>query len=214
MFIMTASDTFQLRDSLRQIVFDERIGSMHTSLHAALCMMWLRNGCANPFPIPRRELMEMSKIRSRATYHKCIRELSEWGHISYTPSFHPRKGSAVSLLKNELILKVSESILSTRTKFEIMPASVVTPEDLKAFKEELINDLIKLIAQNSNHVSNKKWLKSNEVRRMLLISPGTLQNLRINGTLPFTKIGGVIFYDYQDIEKMLAKYRHNKVDSK
>lgn len=203
------SDTFRLRDFLRQIVFDERIGSMHTSLHVALCMMWLRNGCANPFPIPRREIMELSKIRSKATYHKCIRELSQWGHISYAPSFHPRKGSAVSLLKNETILKISESI-SIRPNFENMPANVVTPEDLKTFKEELIQDLLKLIAHNSNHAPTKKWLKSNEVRRMLLISPGTLQNLRINGTLPFTKIGGVIFYEYQDIEKMIEKHRHNK----
>ncbi|WP_421878262.1 helix-turn-helix domain-containing protein [Marinoscillum sp.] len=42
------------------------------------------------------------------------------------------------------------------------------------------------------------------------MSPGTLQNLRINGTLPFTKIGGVIYYDYQDIHKMLTENRvHN-----
>jgi len=38
---------------------------------------------------------------------------------------------------------------------------------------------------------------------------GTLQNLRVNGTLPFTKIGGVIFYEYEEIKKMLEKHRHN-----
>jgi hypothetical protein len=54
----------------------------------------------------------------------------------------------------------------------------------------------------------QKWLKSNQVRKMLLVSPGTLQNLRINGTLPYTKIGGVIFYDYEDIKKMLEKHKH------
>uniref|UniRef100_UPI004047A37D helix-turn-helix domain-containing protein n=1 Tax=Roseivirga sp. TaxID=1964215 RepID=UPI004047A37D len=50
---------------------------------------------------------------------------------------------------------------------------------------------------------SKKWLKSYEVRKLLDISPGTLQNLRVNGTLPFTKIGGVIYYDYTDIQSML-----------
>jgi hypothetical protein len=43
---------------------------------------------------------------------------------------------------------------------------------------------------------------------MLSISPGTLQNLRINGMLPFTKIGGVIFYEYEDVKKMLEDHKH------
>lgn len=38
---------------------------------------------------------------------------------------------------------------------------------------------------------------------MLKISPGTLQNLRVNGTLRFTKIGGIIYYSYEDIELLL-----------
>ncbi len=49
----------------------------------------------------------------------------------------------------------------------------------------------------------KQWLKSNEVRKLLNISPGTLQNLRINGTLTYTKIGGIMYYSYSDIEKVL-----------
>uniref|UniRef100_UPI0025C5CFA9 helix-turn-helix domain-containing protein n=1 Tax=Flavobacterium sp. UBA6046 TaxID=1946552 RepID=UPI0025C5CFA9 len=54
----------------------------------------------------------------------------------------------------------------------------------------------------------KQWLKSNEVRKLLNISPGTLQNLRINGTLSYTKIGCILYYPYQDIEKLME---HNKV---
>jgi hypothetical protein len=53
----------------------------------------------------------------------------------------------------------------------------------------------------------KKWLKSYEVRKILDISPGTLQNLRLNGTLPFTKIGGVMYYDYADIQNMLQAHK-------
>ncbi len=58
--------------------------------------------------------------------------------------------------------------------------------------------------------TTKKWLRSTEVRKLLGISPGTLQNLRINSTLPFTKIGGVIYYDSQDINEMLSS---NRVDN-
>jgi hypothetical protein len=83
-----------------------------------------------------------------------------------------------------------------------MPAQILTTEDLYVFKTELLDELKKLLRQNGIQPV-KKWLKSPEVRKLLSISPGTLQNLRINGTLPFTKIGGVIFYDHEDIQKML-----------
>jgi hypothetical protein len=51
----------------------------------------------------------------------------------------------------------------------------------------------KLLRKDSGYKPEKKWLKSSEVKKMLGISPGTLQNLRINGMLPFTKIGGLSF---------------------
>lgn len=91
-----------------------------------------------------------------------------------------------------------------------MAATIITTEDLLEFKMELLDD-IKILLQTSNGQSIKKWLKSPEVRDLLGISPGTLQNLRINGTLPYTKIGGVLYYDYQEILKVLESNRiHNK----
>jgi hypothetical protein len=50
---------------------------------------------------------------------------------------------------------------------------------------------------------SKQWLKSIEVRKLLKISPGTLQNLRINGTLRFTRIGSLLYYKQEDINKLL-----------
>ena len=41
----------------------------------------------------------------------------------------------------------------------------------------------------------------------LQISPGTLQNLRVNGTLPSTKIGGIIYYDAAEIQKVMEENR-------
>lgn len=85
-----------------------------------------------------------------------------------------------------------------------MPANIITLEDLQSFKRDLIDEISKLLAEHDPK-PKKKWLKSNEVRKMLLISAGTLQTLRINGTLPFTKVGGVMYYEYEDILKMLEK---------
>lgn len=87
-----------------------------------------------------------------------------------------------------------------------MAAEIITTDDLREFKMDLIAEVKKLL-QEQNGTPSKKWLKSYEVRKILGISPGTLQNLRVNGTLPYTKIGGVIFYDYKDIQKMISENR-------
>lgn len=87
-----------------------------------------------------------------------------------------------------------------------MAANIVTLEDLQSFKKELIEELKNVLAQRHTTPA-RRWLKSHEVRRLLTISPGTLQNLRVNGSLPFTKIGGVIYYDYEDIQNMLQEHK-------
>ena len=90
-----------------------------------------------------------------------------------------------------------------------MPAQIVTPEDLQELKIALTE--IKALLKTLKGDSAKKWLKSPEVRKLLGLSSGTLQNLRVNGTLPYTKIGGVLYYDQEDIQKvMLENRKHNR----
>ena len=89
-----------------------------------------------------------------------------------------------------------------------MAATIITPDDLQKFKEDLLSDIQKLLTQQ-HPTKVRRWLKSNDVRRLLLVSPGTLQNLRVNGTLPFSKIGGIIFYDYDDIQTMIEQRKRN-----
>jgi hypothetical protein len=82
-----------------------------------------------------------------------------------------------------------------------MPAHIVTTEDLLHFKQELLEELKTVLSQSAHQP--KKWLRSPEVRKILAISPGTLQNLRINGTLPYSKVGGVIYYPYDGIIRVI-----------
>lgn len=84
-----------------------------------------------------------------------------------------------------------------------MAVEIITREDLNEFRHLLINDLREIL--NAKPVQEKQWLKSLDVRKILNISPGTLQNLRINGTLPYTKIGSIIYYKQEDINKLLNK---------
>ena len=80
-----------------------------------------------------------------------------------------------------------------------MSVNILTNEDLLQFKTELFSEL-KALLKNAGP-PQKKWLKSDEVKKLLKVSPGTLQTLRINGTLQYTKIGGIIYYDFDHIQK-------------
>ena len=56
------------------------------------------------------------------------------------------------------------------------------------------------------------WLDSQEVMQALYISPRTLQTLRTNGTLPFSRIGRKFYYKRADLEKILQdNYTLNKI---
>lgn len=91
----------------------------------------------------------------------------------------------------------------------IYPGQIITTEHLDHFKNELLSEFRRMLEERTGAV-NKKWLKSFEVRELLQISPGTLQNLRVNGTLPFTKVGGVMYYEYADIQRIMDQNRKNQ----
>ena len=76
---------------------DNRLNPTHISLYLALFQFWNFNRFRNPISISRNEMMKLSKISAFGTYHKCIKELQEFGYIEYIPSFNPYKGSLVNL---------------------------------------------------------------------------------------------------------------------
>lgn len=79
---------------------------------------------------------------------------------------------------------------------------LITVGDLESFRLTLLEE-IKSILREPSGQSNKQWLRSAEVRKLLGVSPGTLQNLRINGSLPFSKVGGIVYYKQEEIFKLL-----------
>ncbi|RFZ90120.1 DNA-binding protein [Mucilaginibacter conchicola] len=82
---------------------------------------------------------------------------------------------------------------------------LTTVEDLMNLKRDILSEIKALI---NDHAAKpvKRWLKSFEVKELLHISTGTLHNLRTNGILPFTKIGGVVFYDMIEVEQILQNH--------
>lgn len=87
-----------------------------------------------------------------------------------------------------------------------MAISIITKEDLQQFKIELLEGIDLLLKGKTTE--QKLWLRSSEVKKLLNISSGTLQNLRINRTLSYSKIGGSLYYNYKDIQKLLTDKKH------
>lgn len=84
-----------------------------------------------------------------------------------------------------------------------MATQIITLEDLQDFRTQLLADLRQLLGKSTTSPSRKEWLKSSEVRKLLGISPGTLQQLRVSGKLRYTQVGSILFYKHQDIEQLL-----------
>lgn len=98
----------------QQFSKDNKLNPTHISLYMALFQLWNINRFANEFYVNREEVMNFSKIGSKSTYHKCIKELSSWKYIIYYPSHNPFKGSKIKMLKFETTSKQVEVLNSPK----------------------------------------------------------------------------------------------------
>ncbi|MDT0677927.1 helix-turn-helix domain-containing protein [Autumnicola musiva] len=91
-----------------------------------------------------------------------------------------------------------------------MPTSIINTDDLREFKMELLEE-IKILLDQQSSGTLKQYFKSSDLMEFLQISSGTLHTLRSNGTLPYTKIGGIIYYEAADVQKLMDAHRiqHN-----
>lgn len=87
----------QLFPFINQIISDSRLRPTHIALTLALCQAWITSRCQHDYYVSRRKLMGASRIHSKATYHKILRELQAFGYVKYHPSYHPLNGSCVTL---------------------------------------------------------------------------------------------------------------------
>jgi hypothetical protein len=90
-----------------KVANDKALNPTHVSLYIALFQFWNYSRFKNPISISRDEVMRISKISSKATYHKCLKALHSLGYIKYEPSYNPFKGSHVFLFNFSDDLKPS-----------------------------------------------------------------------------------------------------------
>lgn len=81
----------------------------------------------------------------------------------------------------------------------------LTKNDLHQFGDFLLGKIRIMIEQEK--VKEEKgitlhWLKGRMVRKILDISPGSLQNLRITGKVRFRKVLGSYYYNKADVDNL------------
>ncbi len=84
-----------LSDFFDAIRSDGRIGATHIAIYAALLQYRKGKDFINPIQAFSREIMEIAKVSSAITYHRCIRALSDYGYIAYEASYDRMKASKI-----------------------------------------------------------------------------------------------------------------------
>ncbi len=87
-----------LSDFFTAIENDPRISITHIGIYAALLQYWKDHHYDNPVRAYSHDIMRIAKISASTTYHRSIKELSEYGYIKYEPSYKRNQGSKVYIL--------------------------------------------------------------------------------------------------------------------
>lgn len=82
---------------LKKSANDPLLSVFGISLYLNLFQFWNLNRFRNPILVVRKDLMALSKIRSTATYHRCLNLLIDHEYISYKPSYIPNILSEIYL---------------------------------------------------------------------------------------------------------------------
>ncbi len=150
-----------------RVAKDDRLNSSHVSLYVALFQFWNISRFRNPVSIARNEVMRISKIGAKGTYHRCIKELHNFGYISYKPSHNPLKGSLVYLFN-----------FGTTTEQPLELKRIKNGTSTEQLLNPSINNINLLNKVNSvNGHTHKRNLK-NKIEETVLEAAATSQQLR------------------------------------
>jgi hypothetical protein len=169
-----------------KLVHDYDLNPTHVSLYISLFQFWNLNRFENPISITRDEVMRISKICSKATYHKCMRELHEKGYVIYEPSFNPFRGSLVRMvnLSSELKPLRKKEVTQLKNKQVIEQAINKHQTSSETSTEQALVSSINIInntnsSNNINIEEQSKIIIINQFKNLENAIPPELQNVII-----------------------------------
>jgi hypothetical protein len=90
----------QLSGFLEAIKDEGRIGPMHICIYVVLFDMYAKQSFQNPVAVYSKDAMRLSKILSRDSYLRCIKELAEMGYIRFESSRKKNQPSRIFIEEN------------------------------------------------------------------------------------------------------------------
>lgn len=98
-------------------------------------------------------------------------------------------------------MKICDSQILKKNVME----EIITKEDLRQFGLQLL-DKMRIIVQETTPTQTElvqpEWLKSKAVKKLLDISAGSVQNLRVTQKVRFKKVLGSYYYNKEDLQKL------------
>ena len=143
-----------------KVTLDDRLNPTHISLYVALFQYWNMQRFKNPISISRNEVMRVSKIASKATYHKCMKDLHNYNFLEYDPSFNPFRGSLVTIF--DLELKHEQVQKKARNKTKIQPTPEQALNKHQTGTETSIEQALVPYVNNTNIINNTNILNKSE----------------------------------------------------
>jgi hypothetical protein len=181
-----------------RVAGDERLNPTHVSMYVSLFQFWNASRFQNPISISRNELMRVSKISAKATYHKCIRELNDYGYLQYRPSYNPFKGSLVYLFNFQA--GSEQALVTDRTKNE---TSIEQAQEPYINNTNIINQTVtnkdkqvqKSDVQNLDRLG-KKEKSSAKKERSVFVTPQLKQVQEYFASQKYPAVEAEKFYNY------------------
>ena len=147
---------------------DSRLNPTHISLYVALFQLWNNYHFPNDFYVNRDEVMQYSKIGSKTTYHRCIKELHHWKYLLYAPSHNPFHGSKIKMFNfgtsNGQVLYPSRNNIGTSNEQAVVPINKPiqtgknNPNDTKLDRPKNENEVIVFFQrENWSELEAKKF---------------------------------------------------------
>ncbi len=170
-----------------KVATDRTLNPTHVSLYIALFQFWNCNRFKNPISISRDEVMRISKISSKATYHKCLKNLHSLGYINYQPSYNPFRGSHVILFNFSEDLKPQPK--SDRKPKNEPSFELVTEQALNKSCTSSETSTKQAVVPSINYINNTNVLNDKNI--------SNLQKHKKN----FEEINNSIFKNETDEEK-------------
>lgn len=184
-----------------KVSVDYDLNPTHISLYMAIFQLWNQNRFQNPISISRDELMRISKIASTATYHKCMKDLTERGYVIYKPSFNPFKGSILEVCNLDFYSKPVP-------KKELKKRATKSKNDQVI---EQVNEQVTKQALNKHQTSSKHVPYINNINNTNIINIAKQENLKNEKKLIFTNS---IFDEVQESDLKIEKEKEKKLRQK